>query len=232
MAKAELTVLTNAISGSAGNVTFVEGKEGTIVRSRTRPKNPSTPAQQAVRAAFTKCTRLWSGFTTAQIQAWEKWASKTTEHDEVTGKGFKSTGFNAFVKLAAKYLQVNPSGTVPTAPPSTPFGGDVVAFTVTAGTGKLTFTADKANAAGVTTELLIQPLVNKNRKPGKAYKSAGFFTFTSGSLSRDVAVPAGWYAAAYRFVMSATGQDTQVQTLAVHQVTFAVEQGGTQKKAA
>lgn len=232
MAKAELTVLTNVISGSAGNVTFVEGKEGTIIRSRTRPKNPSTPAQQAVRAAFTKCTRMWSGFTTAQIQEWEKWAGKTPEHDEVTGKSFKSSGFNGFVRLAAKFLQVNPSGTVPSTPPSAPFGGDVVQFTVTTSTGKMTFTADKANAAGVTTELLIQPLVNKNRKPGKAYKSAGFFTFTSGSLSKDILIPPGWYAAAYRFVQSATGQDTQIQTLTIHQVTLAIEQGGSQKKAA
>ena len=47
-------------------------------------------------------------------------------------------------------------------------------------------------------------------------------------------VPPGWYAAAYRFVNVATGQDTRLNEVPVVQVALAVEGTGTgsKKKAA
>jgi hypothetical protein len=74
-------------------------------------------------------------------------------------------------------------------------------------------------------------LKSKNRKPGKAFTSAGFVAFASGSLSKDIAVTPGYYAVAYRFVNSATGQSSIIRTLPVSQVSFAIE-SGTSKKAA
>ena len=70
--------------------------------------------------------------------------------------------------------------------------------------GAITFTASAANTTGVVTELLLQPLASANRRPARnAYKHARFATFTAADLEATLTVPAGYYAAAYRFVLTA-----------------------------
>lgn len=72
-------------------------------------------------------------------------------------------------------------------------------------------TYDAANRDGITTELMLQPLAGKNRKPyADKYRHAAFFAFTAGALSYAVHVLRGWYACAYRFVNTANGEDTCV----------------------
>lgn len=233
MAKAELSVLLQALSGKAGNVVFTKGKDGTHVRPHTRGTNPNTPAQQLIRENFTKASGIYRTFTTNQLDAWKNYANYQTTTDKLDGSKSKPTAFNAFMKLACKFLQVDPQGTVPTTPPTTGFNGDNVELTVTGGTGELTFTASAANTSGVTTEILLQPLANANRRPQVgAYRHKLFHIFTSGNLSLDVSVPVGYYAAGYRFVKTATGQASTLQTLAVQGVTLSVEAGGTATKAA
>lgn len=231
MAKAELSVLLQALSGKAGNVVFTKSKDGTHVRPHTKGTNPNTPAQQLIRENFTKASGIYRTFNATQLQAWKNYASYLTVTDKLDGSKSKPTAFNAFMKLACKFLQVDPEGAVPTTPPSTGFNGDNVELTVTGGTGKLTFTASGANAAGVTTEILLQPLANANRKPqAGAYRHNQFHAFTSGNLTLDVSVPVGYYAAGYRFVKVASGQASTLQTLAVQGVTLSLETGGTATK--
>jgi hypothetical protein len=139
------------------------------------------------------------------------------------------------MQLAVKFLQINPSGTVPVTPPAGPFLGDTITVTAVADTGKVTFTASGPNALGVRTELLLQRLPGRNWNPQPGgYRSRGFVNFTGGSLSSDVPASPGWYAAAYRFVSVATGQATRLAPIGVSQVTLAVAQGatGTKRKAA
>ena len=70
------------------------------------------------------------------------------------------------------------------------------------------FTADRANAPGIVTELLTQSLANAGRTPvGSKYRSRGFVAFGS-ELERTVDLPAGWHACAVRFVERATGRAT------------------------
>ena len=100
-------------------------------------------------------------------------------------------------------------------------------MTCTAGTGQVTFTASGANYTGVTTELLLQPLKGKNRVPtAKAYRTKMFKAFATGSLTQAVTVPAGYYAAAYRFVNSATGQMSALVPISVLTIALSVEDGG------
>jgi len=200
MSKANLSVLMEDLRGKAGNVVFKKTKDGTIVTPRVTPSNPKTAAQVLVRGALTTSSRQWKNFATAQVTAWEAYAdSNAPDYD---------SGINAFMKLGIKAILANGgSGTAPTTPPTTAFTGDTIKVNVTAGVGKLTFTANTANATGVATELLIQPLKSKNRKPSSgAYKSGAYVSFVTGTLSRDVIVPVGFYAAGYRFVNLATGQ--------------------------
>ena len=76
------------------------------------------------------------------------------------------------------------------------------------GSGVL-FVADRANAPGIVTELLSQPLANAGRTPvGSKYRSRGFAAFADGALEAAVALPSGWHALAVRFVERATGRAT------------------------
>src|SRR5205823_4082290 len=100
------------------------------------------------------------------------------------------------------------------------FAGDTISPPAAGGAGKVPFNATSANAANVTTELLLQPLKSANRKPQpNGYRSKAFQVFIAGSLSSIVNVPAGWYVPAYRFVNTQTGQDTGLVILLAVQAT-------------
>ncbi len=228
MAKAELGVILQDLRGKAGNAVFSKSRDGIVLKPRVKGRNPNTAAQQAVRHALSTATSMFKNFTSAQNAAWSTYAQTITKHNPVTGKSYHPTAINAFTALAAKFLLVNPTGTVPTTPPATSFPGDTITLTTTGATGKVTFTASGANAANVKTELLLQPLASANRRPQRnGYRSKAYVAFASGSLSFDVLVPAGYYAAAYRFVNALTGQETQLIPLPEQQVSFSVSVGGT-----
>ena len=223
MAKAELGVLLQDLRGKAGNVVFQRSREGLIVKPRVKGTNPRTPAQVAVRANLTRASQAFEALNATQYLAWANYASTITRHNPITGKSYTPLPINAFTELGAKFLQVNPAGTVPLTPPTAPFAGDSITITALAEPGKITFTASAANAANVTTEFLIQPLKTANRKPqANGYRSKGFFTFAVGTLSHQLVLPAGYYAAAYRFVQTQTGEATEPVYLPLQQVTLSL----------
>lgn len=223
MAKAELGVILQSLSGKAGTAVFARSKEGIILKPRVKGRNPNTPAQQAIRADLRTSATTFKNFTTAQLAPWKVYANSITKHNDVTGKTYHPSAMNAFIALATKFLQVTPGGTIPTTPPASAFVGDAVSIQAAPGTGKITFTASAPNAANVVTEFLLQPLASANRAPqAHAYRSHGFFAFVPGTLTHDVTVPPGYYAAAYRFVNSATGQESGIVALDVEQVAFAL----------
>jgi hypothetical protein len=235
MAKAKLGALLQDLSGKVGNAVFVKSREGTVVRARVSPTNPNTPSQQAARARLTTVSKIYKGFNATQEAAWDNYAGSIKHKDEITGKSQSPTAMNAFCGLGTKFLQVTPGGTVPTTPPANSFSGDSITLTALAGTGKVTFTATGGNTVGTKTELLLQPLKSRNRNPQKGgYRTKSFVSFVPGTLSFDVNVPPGYYAAAYRFVNTTTGQETALVPIGVSQVTFAVSSGATsgKKKAA
>jgi hypothetical protein len=226
MAKAELGVLLQDLRGKAGNVVFQKSRDGLVVKPRVKGTNPRTPAQLAVRSYLTRAAQAYQALTPTQALAWRNYASTQVKRNPVSGKTYNPTAMNAFTELASKFLQISPTGTIPLTPPANPFYGDTITVTATAATGKVTFTASAANASNVKTEFLLQPLKNANRKPNaKGYRTKGFFAYIAGTLTYDVIVPSGYYAAAYRFVNSQTGQQTEPVYLAVQQVTFSVSSG-------
>lgn len=199
------------ISGKLGKLVFASTKEGTVMRDRTTPTNPKTPAQIAVRNAFRKATKQWSTLSAANMAAWKSYATAHPKTNKTSGEQYTPSAFNWFAALATKYFLVNPNATsAPLTPPATNFGGDSLSFTITnpVGSNNIQFTASAANSAGVTTELLVQSLASAGRSPSKSgYRSKGFKAFATGSLSTTVAVSTGYFAAAYRYVNTATGQE-------------------------
>ena len=77
------------------------------------------------------------------------------------------------------------------------------------GEGAIRFSPSAPNTPGVLTEILVQKLAGKHRKPvPKAYRTAAFVAFTNEPF--DLPVEPGVYACAIRFVREATGQETQI----------------------
>lgn len=206
--------------GKIGSNVFSKARNGSTVRIRVSPRNPKSTAQSAVRLNLAKASAAYKGLAAAQLTAWAAYAAGQTKHNAVTGKAYVPTANTVFVGLSSKFLQVNPAGTIPVTPPSAPFAGDTIAVTAAGAAGKVTFAATAANTSGVKTEVLLQALKSKARTPtAKGYRSKVFNAYVAGSLSLDVLVPAGSYAPAYRFVNTATGQETGMVTLAIVTVT-------------
>ena len=181
MAKMQLNVFANAMSGKAGNAVFAETKQGTEMRPHTIPYNPDTAAQRKVRNQFTRYTAGWSVMTTAQKAVWKDYAAKTKKRDPITGKVFVPQARNLYGGLTTKFYLVNPTGTPPLTPPATSYAGDVITVTATPATaGKITFTASAANTAGNTTELLLQKLASDDRTPMKdGYRTQQYLAFST-----------------------------------------------------
>lgn len=222
------------MSGSTSNAVYRLTKIGTELSDKPVSNNPNTPSQSAVRSAFSKVTKQWKTLTPAQAAAWNAYAASITETEEVSRVKTKRTGFNWFVALGSRYLWVNPSETLaPTDPPSDAFFGDSIKITATAVAGGIKFTANAANASGITTALQVQKLSSANGKAGKAYVTKVHQEFKPGTLEKTVGVSKGTYSVAIQFVDLATGQESLRQVIGqVGPVTFAVESGSTKKKAA
>jgi hypothetical protein len=221
MAQGNIGVLFNTLRGKAGSVVFARSKDGTVIRPRISGENPRTPAQLAVRDALSKAAKQYAVLTTVQVKQWFKYAQSITKHDPRTGKTYRPEAITAFTALASKFYQVTPAGTAPATPPATPFSGDTKTVTASAGTpGQIDFVASGANGTNISTELLLQPLVSQNRKPQQnGYRSKEYFHFAPGGLTESIAVEPGWYAPAYRFVKTTTGQEAGFTALPVVQVT-------------
>lgn len=237
MAKLKLAPFIQAISGRMGGIVYRSTKFGTEMAEFEAPSNPETPAQVAVRTAFTKSAKQWPTLTAAQVAAWNAYGKGQINEEEITEETYTSEGFNAFLKLASKWYAVNSTGSAPTTPPTTGFNGDNITVSATSeAAGTIQFSATAANGTNVTTALLVQKLKNPTNKPRKgAFKVAKYNKFTAGvGLSTTVSVAPGYYAVGYQFVNTATGQMTSpvFQAAVIGPVGFTVSSSDTKKKAA
>jgi len=235
--KASLSIAFEDLRGKAGNVVISKGRTGLNLKNRIRSKNPRTAAQQGIRGAFSKAAATWKTLTTTQVQAWNTYALTVTKTNPITGEQYHPTGFNLFTGLTIKFLQINPTGTIPLTPPTGAFTGDSITITASAGSGTITFTASAANASGIKTEILVQPLANANRVPQPLkYRTKAFNNFGNLAHTYTANLTPGAWAVAYKFVNTNTGQETPLQPLLVQQVTLALEvlepKTAKQKKAA
>ena len=229
--KAQLSMAFEDLAGKDGSVVARRSKNGVILTPYVIPRNPNTNAQETIRGYFGKGARAFRALNNTQVAQWQTYAETLTFRDPVTGKTYHPTDIAAFQQLAVRFLMANPTGTIPVTPPATPYLGDSITVTATPSAGKVTFTASAANSLGTKTELLLQKLKGSHYNPTEGgYRSKAFVSFTAGSLSADVVVPPGYYAAGYRFVNTTTGQATEMVPIGVHQVTLSLEAGGTGSK--
>lgn len=86
------------MSGSIAGDTFSRNRYGNYVRARTKPVNPNTALQQAVRAAIAFLTTRWSQTLTAvQRTAWNLYADSVNMQNRL-GETVHLSGFNHYVR--------------------------------------------------------------------------------------------------------------------------------------
>lgn len=217
MAKAKLSGYFRSIQGKIGDMLFTETKYGTVMREDVVPANPRTAAQIANRNYFSLSARGYANLSPSNLALWRTFSAAIRKVSEDTGEEYSPNPFNVYMTLTKKFYAANEgTGTPPVTPPTASFAGDAINITATATTGKVTFTASAANSTNVVTELWLQPLRNANRKPSATgYRIKGYFQFVGATLSTNISVPAGVYAAGYRFVNKVTGQSTPFVPIAV-----------------
>lgn len=236
IARLAYSSIVNEVRGKMGTDVYSKSRSGPTARVKGSVHNPKTGAQRTVRGNLRSASKAYKNMSTSQAAEWQAYGETIIRHNPLTGGTYTSAGINAFVELATKFLQLNPTGTIPMTPPTTEFVGDTITVSAESETpGQIEFTATAPNASGVTTELLIQQLPSQNREPNpNGYKHAGWKAFASGGLTTTVNVTSGYYAVAYRFVKTATGQATDLIEIPLVTVGFSVAQGGNSsaKKAA
>ena len=176
-----------------------------VAREYVVPKDPKTPLQRASRSRMREVGALWRSLDDGENAAWEGFAA-----DDPAGP------YRVFLGLASRWLRMNPDVDPPRLPPDGPFLGDTptLGFDATPGEGVLRVTASQANAEGVVTELIVQAIARKSRKPkARDWKSAGFVTFADGAPTQGVPLKPGAYAVRYRFVRLDTAQASETVTL-------------------
>ncbi len=211
MAKIRLSATLQDAAGPLGSYVVAVGRSGLVLRQKPRYRRHQTPAMQAAADRMRRAAELYATLTEEQVDAWRAYAESQVRHNEVNGHAYTMTGNTAFIQLTTKMMQAVPTATVPLWPPTGVFTGDVISVTVgagPAGSGTAIFTASGPNAAGVLTELMVQKLASRTRKPSTRFTSAGFVGFTPGHLTQTVALEKGFYACAFRFVEASTGRST------------------------
>jgi hypothetical protein len=211
MAKLKGTAVACGLSGSAGPVVFVSlPGGGTVVRERTAPRDPRSPAQARWRGLVARAAALWRTLTPEQAQRWRDYAEAAGEGRE----GGRPNASGLFVGLAAKVWQIDPEASPPLEPPVQGFLGDGVLVAAAGEPGAVRFVAGGPNSAGVVTELLLQSLPSRLARPQKGRdRHRGFVAFAPGSLEASVPARPGAWAASVRFVLAATGQSSALVRL-------------------
>lgn len=206
MAIVQTSPLLPGVKGSLGNIVFVPSPYGIQLRERSIPDDPKTAAQMASRERLTRAAITWTTMTPEQAQNWRAYA--TAQNPD--GPNARANAQLLFTKLAVRFLQMNPQAAIPLDPPASPFLGDAVQFEVSKTESGVRVVADRPNAAGTTTEILLQPLLSVHRRTYVSkYRTAVFDDFEA-SLTVDLEAYGPAVAVAVRFLRTATGQATEL----------------------
>jgi hypothetical protein len=115
--------------GKQGGVVYSRNTYGAYIRTKVSPTNPSTTAQQAVRAGLTSISQAWRGLSDTARAGFESLAREVSRTN-IFGDNVAYTGFNLFGRLG-RNIQVI-SGTPLTAAPAIPTMSAVTSLTLTA----------------------------------------------------------------------------------------------------
>lgn len=92
------------MSGSIAGNTYARNRYGSYARARTKPVNPNSAAQQAIRSTMSTARDAWfNTLTAAQRTAWAVYAANVSVKNRL-GEDIYLTGFNMFIRSAMSAL--------------------------------------------------------------------------------------------------------------------------------
>ena len=135
-------IAVSQLSGSVGGTTASRNRGGQYFRNRAIPTNPSSPAQESVRAILASLSQAWADLTTAQRASWKAWSSENPVINAL-GASISLTGHQGFIQINSRLDLTN--DTLLTAPPvaNAPLALDTLTLAADIGAGNfdLTYTA-------------------------------------------------------------------------------------------
>jgi len=143
MALIKFGALVSAASGSVSGNTYARNRFGYYCRARSKPVNPGSVYQEAIRSIIAYLTNYWhETLTPAQRIAWETYAVAVNMKNKL-GETIHLTGFNHFIRVNAVRKQCENS-ICPDAPTilSLPDTDPSLAISASAESGKITVTWD------------------------------------------------------------------------------------------
>lgn len=217
MARVKAAVV-GPISGRLGGVVFADTPWGMTMRELPDPSRKVSAAQTEVRMRLARASAAFRAMTLDQAAAWRAYAAALNGDLPQSSRAGGISAQQAFNALTTKLLQIDPEADIPLTPPSDPFGGDALTFTLAPAPGGVQVTADRPNAPGVVTELMLQRLPSVHcRTYLQRYRTARFTAFDSG-LSVVLPCGPGVWAVAARFVRASTGQTVATMEIGVVEV--------------
>lgn len=97
------------MSGSIAGNTFARNRYGNYVRSRTKPVNPNSTRQMAVRAKVAYLAEYWHDTLTAvQRGVWDTYAAAVPMNNKL-GESIKLSGFNHFIRSLTVRMMFHPT---------------------------------------------------------------------------------------------------------------------------
>lgn len=133
------------MSGSMAGNTYARNRYGNYVRARTKPVNPNSNDQNAVRAALAMLTERWiETLTAVQRTAWNLYASNVAMKNRL-GETVNLSGFNHYIRSNTNrarwgFATIDNGPVVFELPDKDP----LFAFTASEATGMLTIAYDAA----------------------------------------------------------------------------------------
>jgi len=198
--------IVGPISGRLGGVVFADTPWGMTMRELPERSPRVSAAQAEVRMRLPRASGGFRAMTLEQAAAWRAYAVALNGDLPQSRRSGGISAQQAFNALATKLLQIDPEAEIPLTPPSDPFGGDALAFTLASVSGGVQVSADRPNAPGVVTELMQQRLPSVHCRTYLQRYRTGTFTGFDAGLSVVLPVASGVWAVAARFVRASTGQ--------------------------
>lgn len=219
--------MLRGLKGRLGNIVMVSDGDDLILRERPGRYLPQEASQVAAQSRQTSGAKLWKNLPVEAAEAWRRYAVRNPLPPKPNGRPGSTRGDNVFGSFATRYLLVHPGSTPPARPPESAFFGDSIGVRLAAvtltlpspegeGASEMRIVADGPNAPGVVTQILLQPLVSRNRRTyATKYVHEAIVTFTA--EVREVTLPMAtpWVAVAYRFIRADTGQATALAEIGI-----------------
>jgi hypothetical protein len=122
--------LAAEIRGSIAGATYSRNKAGAYIRNRSKPVNPMSARQVAVRLKLSSLQTIWHNtLSTTERQAWDAFAAACPMLNRL-GETQPISGFNHFLRINALRLIPGLAITIP--PPIPPAECDIKGFTASA----------------------------------------------------------------------------------------------------